>query len=290
MLSLAKSAAMPFLKFATRGYVAGETLDDGMALASRVAELGFASTLCYWNDGTEEPDRVADEYCAVLEAIGSAGMDGALAMKLPALWEQTGPTDRVIDTARRLGLPVVIDSHDPHKSDDIIRTLDRVGPDGLGWAIPGRWRRSLEDVEIAVEMGVRVRVVKGQWPDPEEPDMDLSEGYMRVIEALAGRARLVGVATHDAPLAARAMEVLAGAGTPFEQEFVYPLPVAPALAEGEKYRVPARLYIPYGAAWLPYSVSRALKNPQVLYYLGRDLMLGRRFKCPPRKGRLAAQG
>ncbi len=283
MLEIARSAVMPVLKFATRGYVAGETLEDALGLAGQVAGLGFGCTLCYWNDGTDDPNRVADEYCAALAGLGAAGLDGALAMKLPALWEQAGPADRVIATARAHGLPVIIDSHDPHKSDDIIRTLERVGPDGMGWAIPGRWRRSLADVELAVESGVRVRVVKGQWPDPDDPDMDMSEGYLRVIEALAGRAGMVGVATHDAPLAAKAMAILAEAGTPFEQEFVYPLPVAPALAEGEPYGVPARLYIPYGAAWLPYSVSRAVSNPRVLYYLARDLLLGRRFRCPPRR-------
>ena len=33
----------------------------------------------------------------------------------------------------------------------------------LGCTLPGRWRRSLSDADRAIEMGLRVRVVKGQW-------------------------------------------------------------------------------------------------------------------------------
>ena len=91
----------------------------------------------------------------------------------------------------------------------------------------------------------------------------------------------MGVATHDAPLAAKAMAILAEAGTPFEQEFVFPLPIEPALREGVKYGAGARLYIPYGDAWLPYSLKRAFKNPKTFYWFARDLVGGKKFVLPP---------
>ena len=93
-------------------------------------------------------------------------------------------------------------------------------------------------------------------------------------------ASFVGVATHDAPLAAAAMEILAKAGTPFEQEFVFPLPIEPALEEGKRYAAKARVYLPYGSAWLPYSLKRAINNPIMLYWLARDALLGRTYKVP----------
>jgi len=280
--TMLKSIFLPIVRYATRSYVAGEELDDAVDLAERAAAQNFSCTLCYWNDGTEEPEIVAKEYERILNTFQARKIDGALAMKLPALWEREAPVDKVVSLARKFGVPVIFDSHDPHKSDDTLRFLERLGNEQLGLAIPGRWRRSVRDADRALEMGVRVRVVKGQWPDPEESDMDMREGYLRIIKRLAGRAVFVGVATHDAPLAARAMEILAEAGTPFEQEFVYPLPIEPALQEGKRFGVSARLYIPYGEAWLPYSVSRALKNPAIFYWLARDLATGRKFVLPPR--------
>lgn len=273
---------MPVVRRATRAYVVGEDIADAVDLAANMAKGGFSCTLCYWNDGKEEPAAVADEYLRILASGAERGIDLALAVKLPALWERQYELDRVVARARELGTPVIFDSHDPHKSDDIIACLEKTGPQGMGWAIPGRWNRSLDDLERAIELGVRVRVVKGQWADPDEPQIDLREGYLRVIERLAGRASFVGVATHDAPLARQAMEILAAAGTPFEQEFVFPLPIAPALAEGRRFGAAARVYLPYGSAWLPYSLSRAIANPVMLYWLARDFVLGRRFEVPQR--------
>lgn len=283
MRKLLAPLAMPIVRHATRKYVAGDDLDEALDLGEDAKAAGFSCTMCFWNDGKDEPPLVADEYFKILDQGAERGLDLALAMKLPSLWERQEEVERVVKRARENGQQVIFDAHDPHKSDDIIDSLEKTGPEGMGWAIPGRWHRSLEDAERAIEMGVRVRVVKGQWADPLDPDMDLREGYLRVIERLAGRASFVGVATHDAPLAAKAMQILADAGTPFEQEFVFPLPIEPALAEGKRHGVGARLYLPYGEAWLPYSLSRAVKNPIMLYWLARDTLTGRSFKVPERE-------
>ena len=64
-----------------------------------------------------------------------------------------------------------------------------------------------------------------------------------MIDRLAGRAPLVAVATHD-PCLARAA------------------------------RVPARIYVPYGAAWVPYCLSQVRQNPRLLWWALRDATLG----------------
>lgn len=281
MRELAKSIAMPVLRRATRKYVAGQHLHDAIDLAARAARQNLSCTLCYWNDGSEDPEVVTSEYTRILGLLNERRMDGALAAKLPALREREDQVEKIVTLARKVLVPVIFDAHAPHQSDATFEFLERHGKQGLGLAIPGRWRRSLRDADRAAELGVRVRVVKGEWADPDEPDVDLREGYLRIITRLAGRAAFVGVATHDAPLAAEAMRILAEAGTPFEQEFVFPLPIEPALREGAKYGARARLYIPYGDAWLPYSLKRAFKKPKTFYWLARDLLGGGKFVLPP---------
>lgn len=275
---LVKAVAMPVLGHAARRYVAGTALADAAALAQRAADSGLRSTLCYWNDGSEDPAIVASEYMGIVRHIGRSDLDGALALKVPAVWDQQDKIDPIVAEARARGVPVILDSHAPDQADANLQVIERLGGSGLGLAIPGRWRRSLADADRAIAAGARIRVVKGEWADPDWPDADLGEAYLRLISHIAGRARFVGIATHDAALSAQAMQILADAGTPFEQEFVFPLPIASARREGHRFGAAARLYIPFGEAWLPYSMKRAFRNPKTFYWLTRDLIVGKRFE------------
>ena len=42
----------------------------------------------------------------------------------------------------------------------------------------GRWERSQRDAERALEGGLRVRVVKGQWREPGRPEQDARRGCL----------------------------------------------------------------------------------------------------------------
>ncbi len=277
MQRLVESVAMPVLGFAARKYVAGTSLPDAAKLAGRAFAKGLDCTLCYWNDGSEDPSIVAEHYVSIIELLARSNPAGALAVKLPALRENEGRVGQIVALARRKGVQVIFDAHAPDQAEAVLRCLERHGGEGLGMAIPGRWRRSLEDADRAVALGARIRVVKGEWPDPGDPGIDLNEGYLNVIRRVAGKARFVGVATHDAALSAQAMQILADAGTPFEQEFIFPLPISAALREGTRHGARARVYIAYGEAWLPYSMKRAFRNPKTFYWLVRDLLLGKQF-------------
>jgi proline dehydrogenase len=145
----------------------------------------------------------------------------------------------------------------------------------LGCAIPGRWQRSLRDVDRVVELGAQVRVVKGQWADPEHPEIDLREGFLAVVDRLAGRARHVAVATHDAPLARAALGRLIDAGTPCELELLFGLPMRGARQVAQDLGVRTRVYVPYGASWVPYALRWVRQNPRVLWWVLADSLFGR---------------
>lgn len=280
MRRLIEPVALPLLRFATRSYIPGPELSDAMELAAVAAARGLDITIGYWNDGKEDPRRVADLYLATLDAIAAAGPGGCVAVKIPSLLDSIELSAEIAARARALGVRIVFDSHAPAQTDTTFRVLEAIGAEGVGMAIPGRWRRSAEDADRAVALGVDIRVVKGQWPDPDDPRRDMREGFLSIVERIAGKARHVGVATHDAPLARDSFARLGDAKTPCEQELVYPLPVGPALSEARAAGLKSRLYIPFGSAWLPYSVSRALQNPRIVLWLLRDLATNRRFSLP----------
>ena len=126
------------------------------------------------------------------------------------------------------------------------------------------------------QAGAEVRVAKGQWAETNGRGNDPRRGCLEVIEALAGRAPKVAVATHDPILAREAIRKLLASGTPCELELLFGLPTRAVLAVRRKLRVPVRFYIPYGHAWLPYAVRQAAKNPRIFWWMLRDACLGAR--------------
>jgi proline dehydrogenase len=66
---MVRAVAMPVLSHAASRYVAGTTLLEAGKLAARAATSGLHCTLCYWNDGTEDPAVVALEYTAIVQHI-----------------------------------------------------------------------------------------------------------------------------------------------------------------------------------------------------------------------------
>ena len=147
-----------------------------------------------------------------------------------------------------------------------------------GCTLPARWRRSLRDADEAVDLGLRVRIVKGQWADAgaetKLPDLEIRERFLAIVRALAGRARRVVVATHDPALARPALECLRAAGTACELELLFGLPVRSLLPVARAAGVPVRFYVPYGHAWLPYCLSQARQHPRILWWTMRDWLLG----------------
>jgi proline dehydrogenase len=112
---------------------------------------------------------------------------------------------------------------------------------------------------------LRVRVVKGQWADPDYRARDQRKRFLDVVDAAAG-AEHVGIATHDAPLAIAAVQRLRGAG----HERLLGLPWRAADLE------PTRIYVPFGHAYLPYAIGRARANPRLALWVARDVIRGRR--------------
>lgn len=265
----------PLARRAARAYVAGPALDDALCACRLAARRDIASTIGFWNGDDQAPEEVTAAYLATLDGLGHDTLDCYLSVKAPPLGFSRELSSAIVIRARRAGVRVHFDSLGPDTVEPTFAMLE----DGLahhpqlGCTIPGRWSRSLRDADRAAELGLDVRVVKGQFPSRDE--MDPRAGFLEVVDRLAGRARFVAVATHDAPLAEIALDHLISAGTPCEAELLYGLPSRRALRVARAKRVTPRLYVPYGQAWLPYRLSHARHNPGLLWWVTRDLVRAR---------------
>lgn len=278
-----KSVFRSVMRRASDRYAAGDSLGDAISVAKQADSLGYNSTVCYWHVSLEDPEKVCQHYLTTLDRIAAERLDCNMALKVPGLWERQDLIEAVVQKARALDIGIEIDSHEPEKADDVIRSVSALDPEKITVAIPGRWTRSLEMAEWAIEQGLAVRVVKGGWVDPAQPRLDPHKGYRDVVARLAGRCREVAVATHHPELAEHCFEVLSSAGTPMFQQLVYGLPMKAVSEVASKRDIPTRVYIPYGHAWVPYAIGRALREPKIFYWLARDLVTGDREPLPPKR-------
>jgi proline dehydrogenase len=273
-----RSCLAPLSRRAASAYVAGSRIDDAMLACHTLQGRGRASTVGFWNQGKDEPGQVMLAYLAAVEALSRNGLDAYLSIKAPALGFSPVLLARLLERAGSAGVRVHFDSLAPEFAE---RTLALIADAAqrhpqLGITLPARWRRSLRDAGAAKELGIGVRVVKGQWPDLDPPDQDPHAGFLAIVDELAGSACRVAVATHDEALAREALRRLRGAGTPCELELLFGLPATPASRAADELSARVRVYVPYGNATLPYRIGEARRDSRILAWLAQDLLQGRR--------------
>jgi proline dehydrogenase len=261
-------------KRAARSYIAGPELQDAMRVCNELSEKGFSSTIGFWNSDDDAHDKVSNIYLDGIKALKEKGMNCYLSIKLPAIGFSRELLSPVLHTAKRDGIRVHFDSLGPETVDQtqsaIVESLPIYG--NLSYTLPGRWLRSPQDADWAVQHGLTVRVIKGQWVDPGAPDIDMRAGFLDIIDRLAGRARFVAVASHDTWLAGESIKRLREAGTPCEMELVFGLPARESVKLAKDLDVRVRFYIPYGNGFLPYCLSWARRNPRVLWWMIKDFV------------------
>lgn len=269
----AKAPLYAMARIAARSYIAGDALDDAIHVARRFSKRGISAAIGYWDGPDDSQPGVIQAYQSALDGIVASGIDAYLSIKLPSLKYSQDRLDELAKMARERHIGVHFDALGPETVDRTWAAIEQLA-DGaqLGCTLPGRWRRSLADADWAVEHRLSVREVKGQWPDANEPRLDPRVGFIEVVRRLAGRARHVAIASHDLATSRRAIEMLAATRTPTTLELLLGLPTRKQTELAHELGVPVRLYIPYGAAYLPYCLAEMKRNPRIAWWLLRDAL------------------
>jgi proline dehydrogenase len=271
----AESTLQSLIRRAASLYTAGPAVGDAQKVCQRLASEGISSTVCYWDVRADQPASILQAYIGLLNRMPTA--DCYLSIKAPALNFNIDLVKKVLVEARRVNAIVHFDAMGPETVDRTFLLIEHAADiyPRIGCTLPGRWRRSLNDAERAVKMGLRVRVVKGEWAGIGGDETDPREGFLNVVDRLAGRAAHVAVATHNPVLARLSLRRLKNVGTPCELELLYGLPQKPMLGIARDLGVRARVYVPYGHSGLPYRLKNAFRNPKIIGWFFRDLWRSR---------------
>jgi proline dehydrogenase len=265
---------LPLVKRAARPYVGGDTVGEALCVVDRLAREGFGTTLGYWDRGQDSARRVAELYIDTMDCLALHERDCYVSLKPPPLRFSPDLARELASTAAYLGMRLHCDSHGVETavlSNEMLEVMaERLETARLGTTLPGRWSRSLTDADWAVACGFNVRVVKGQWPDPAEPHRDIRTGYLAVVGRLAGRAHHVSVATHDFALARESIGLLRSAGTACDIELLLGMPCRQIVGWARENGVKVRIYVPYGAGFVPNAVGILKRNPRLLLAVAKE--------------------
>jgi proline dehydrogenase len=277
LVSLTRSN--PLRRRCASAYGVGEGLDQAMDTCRRLAEQGFACAIGYGATPGQDARAVADAHLAAFERLHAEGLDCHVSVKLSALQFDGALLAELDAAAAGSGRPLHIDALSPETVDATWRLVESAPRAArLGITLPGRWARSAGDTALARRLGLRVRIVKGQWAADGATgrvDPTATDGFLQVVDRLSGHTEVVGVATHDVDLLAASLDRLTASGTPCAAELFFGLPFSAQLRTARRYGVPVRVYVAYGDWGSPYGLTYLANRPAAAWWLLQDLLLGK---------------
>jgi proline dehydrogenase len=266
----------PLRRRRVSAYRAGTGLDAAIDVCRRLAAYGLASTIGYAAKPGMTPRAVADVHLEAFRRLSAEGIDCHVSVKLKALGFDAALFAELDAAAAQSARALHVDALAPETVDATWRLLERVPRTAqVGTTLPGRWRRSVDDAALAGQLGLRVRVVKGQWADSTAPSVEPAAGFLRVVHRLHDHADGVAVATHDVGLLAESLQRLTAARTPCTAELFLGLPFRRPALTARRLGVPIRVYVPYGDSGAPYGVADIADNPVAAWWMLQDVVLGK---------------
>jgi proline dehydrogenase len=281
--------AWPPSRKVTRRFVAGETLDEALAVCERLQGERIFSTLDHLGENVrtiEEASASCDAYVSALEQIGTRRLSSTIAIKLTQFGLDLSP-QACLENVRRLeaqakiaGSRVEIDMESSAYTDRTLALAIQAGQECgcVRVCVQAYLHRSAADIDRLNAAGVPVRLVKGAYREPPSVafprKQDVDANYAALMKTLLDRGVYPAIATHDEKILGEAMEYVRGRGIradSFEFQMLYGIrrDLQRRLIE-QGYRL--RLYVPYGTEWYPYFMRRLAERPANLWFVLKNLL------------------
>jgi proline dehydrogenase len=280
--------------FAER-FVAGESLEQAIAAARTVNDSGMTVSLDYLGEAVSsraEAEAATEMAIRSLEAIAEHGIDGNISVK-PTQFGLDIDVDfcrrnieRVLQRGRELGdgegeIFVRLDmeaSEYTERTIALTESLWHAGYRNTGTVLQSYLRRTPDDLRRLIDLGSRVRLVKGAYKEPGsvafQEKSEVDRMFVEEMQTLLEHGNYPAIATHDEAIidATRRWAFEKGISkSSFEFQMLYGIrrDLQLRLLE-EGYRM--RIYIPYGDSWYPYLMRRLAERPANLFFIAGNVL------------------
>jgi len=275
------------LKKVTRRFVAGETLEEELAVCARLQQEGIFSSLDHLGENVNSLEEAAgsrDAYLEALDQIGARGLPSTISLKLTQMgldFSEDACLENVrilVRRANKAGTRIEIDMESTAYTDRTLNLVERLADECgcIRAVIQAYLFRSAADIDRLNQLGIPVRLCKGAYHEPNSAAFadkrEVDRNYLKLMKTLLDRGVYPAIATHDEDIqneAQRYRRERGYAADRFEFQMLYGIRrdlQRRLVSEG--YRV--RVYVPYGTAWYPYFMRRLAERPANVGFLLRN--------------------
>jgi proline dehydrogenase len=269
-------------------FVAGETLDECIAVLRRLNDQGLYANTTLLGEGVLEPgesERVVAAYEEVLDRIAAEQLRANVALKLTHLGLEIDEELAYANMIRLLGKGsfIRIDMEQSQFVDATLRIYRRLRHDGfdnVGTVLQAYLYRTPGDLDSLLSLSPNLRLVKGAYLEP--PDIayarkaDVDAVYARLAERMLSGTGHVAIATHDEKLIDHTITFTEKHDVPrerFEFQMLYGVRTQLQLDLVHRgYKV--LVATPYGPEWYPYLMRRLGERPANLLFFVKNTLRG----------------
>jgi proline dehydrogenase len=269
-------------------FVAGETLDECVAVLRKLNEQGLSANTTLLGEGVLEPgatERVVTAYESVIDRIAAENLRANVALKLTHLGLEIDEELAYANMTLLLGRGsfIRIDMEQSQFVDATLRIYRRLRADGfdnVGTVLQAYLYRTPDDLDALLPLVPNLRLVKGAYLEPADlaypRKADVDAVYAQLAERMLLGAGHVAIATHDEKLIDHIITFTEENGVARERfEFQMLYGVRPQLQldlvrRGYKVLVAT----PYGPEWYPYLMRRLGERPANLLFFAKNTFRG----------------
>jgi len=280
------------VKFFSRRYIAGETLQSAVDLVKQLNSKGIYATLDVLGEAVknkEEAIEAKQQIITSFDAIVNNNLMANMSIKPTqmglAIDEEFAYEQilEIVKYAHEINNFVRIDMEDSPYTDATIKVYKRIFEDfsNVGIVLQAYLKRTYNDAVLLNKLGTNYRLCKGIYVEPAsiayKDKQAIRDNYVKVLELMLKNGNYVGIATHDKYLIDEAYRLIEEYKIPKDKfEFQMLLGVKEDLRDkinSDGYKI--RIYVPYGKDWYPYSIRRLKENPQIAGHIVRNLFSSR---------------
>ena len=277
-----------------RQFIAGEHVIEAIEAARVIQSDGLTATFDLLGDTVRSVDDAALATRGHVEVIGElerAGVDRNLSVTLTQLGLDVDRATcidnlrRVLDAAAPGGFFVRIDMEGSAYTEhtlDAFETLWSIGYRNVGITLQSSLKRSAADVDRVIQLGARVRLVKGVYHEPRgiayQQKTGVDASFIELMRTLLRHGTYPAIATHDPAMIDATKSFAAAQGIArdqFEFQMLYQVRrdlQTTLAAEGYHFRV----CIPFGRDWFPYFMRRLGERPTDVGCVIRSILTEKR--------------
>lgn len=273
----------------SRRFVAGEVLDDALQSTRTLNQRGIQVALDHLGENVTdatESKAATQHYLDAIDLIKRTGTDANISIKLTALGLDVSRDlclenlRHILERAKDAAIFVCIDmegsAYTERTIDITLRTHERF--EHVGTVVQSYLHRTRKDVEQLIIQGVRVRLVKGAYKEPQsvafQNKSEIDRNYIALMMMLLARGNYPAIATHDEAIIDATCKYAREHGIgkdAFEFQMLYG--IRRDLQEKlVKQGYHMRVYVPYGSQWYPYLMRRMAERPANLMFVVSNVL------------------